>query len=131
MNKNMNTIWAHGHLCDVFHKNETDKKLKSWKNLSGYKNVELKPLTDVIKSPDTDIEAQCRELINASGIAANVWSDDPKYIYIDIDMGDWKHDHRFCDGLMEKVFNLRPEAVNITNDTENDCYGAIHIYKIP
>ena len=57
-------------------------------------------------------------------------------LYIDIQWGDWKHDHGWCDYLIEEFFNKKPEvykvisAVNVTEEDGSDCYSATHIYKI-
>ena len=57
-------------------------------------------------------------------------------LYIDIQWGDWKHDHGWCDYLIEEFFNKKPEiykvvsAVNVTEENGSDCYSATHTYKI-
>ena len=57
-------------------------------------------------------------------------------LHIDIQWGDWKHDHWYADVLIEDFFNKKPEvykvvgAVNVTEENGSDCYSATHIYKI-
>lgn len=57
-------------------------------------------------------------------------------IYVEITWGDWKHDHGWCDYLIEDFFNKKPEiykvigTVNVTEENGSDCYSATHIYKI-
>ena len=57
-------------------------------------------------------------------------------LHIEIQWGDWKHDHGWCDYLIEDFFNQKPEvykvirAVNVTEEDGSDCYSATHIYKI-
>ena len=57
-------------------------------------------------------------------------------LYIDIQWGDWKHDHGWCDSLIEEFFNKKPEiykivgSLNVTEENGSDCYSATHIYKI-
>ena len=57
-------------------------------------------------------------------------------LYIEIDWGDWKHDHLRATYLVEDFFNKKKEvlkvvgAENITEENGSDCYSATHMYKI-
>ena len=56
----------------------------------------------------------------------DVNSDDA--VTVEINNGDWKHDHLFCDDLMEAIdFGLEEEI--LINDSDSDCYSANRIYK--
>ena len=49
-------------------------------------------------------------------------------ISIDIDYGDWKHDHLCCDHIMkENGYTLINEVV--TEEDGSDTYSSIHYYK--
>ena len=49
-------------------------------------------------------------------------------ISIDIDYGDWKHDHIYCDNIMrDNGYTLINEVV--TEEDGSDCYSSIHTYK--
>lgn len=46
---------------------------------------------------------------------------------IEIEWGDWKHDHKFTDDIMEVLgYVLLQEKV--TEEDGSDCYSAIHYY---
>lgn len=57
-------------------------------------------------------------------------------LHIEIQWGDWKHDHWYADCLVEDFFKTKPEVYkvlstkNITEEDGSDCYSATHIYKI-
>ena len=49
-------------------------------------------------------------------------------ISIDIDYGDWKHDHIYCDNIMrDNGYTLIEEIA--TWEDGSDCYSSIHTYK--
>lgn len=53
---------------------------------------------------------------------------------IDIEWGDWKHDHLFADCIVEKKAEENGWALiacmnNITADNGSDCYSAEHEYR--
>ena len=49
-------------------------------------------------------------------------------ISVEIDWGDWKHDHAYCDYLMkERGYVLMDEQV--TEENGSDCYSSIHYYE--
>ena len=50
-------------------------------------------------------------------------------VAIEIEDGDWKHDHNYCKYLMKKLnFNLIGSEV--THETGEDCYNAIHYFIV-
>ena len=57
-------------------------------------------------------------------------------LYINIQWGDWKHDHWYADVLIEDFFKDKDEVreifygINVTEEDGSDCYSATHIYKI-
>lgn len=50
-------------------------------------------------------------------------------VEITIDMGDWKHEHGYADYVMRTHGFVKCGEV-ITEDTDEDCYGSIHYYKV-
>ena len=52
---------------------------------------------------------------------------DTQLIRISISWGDWKHDHGWCDSLME---NIGYEVFNeiLTEENGSDCYSSDHIF---
>ncbi len=46
---------------------------------------------------------------------------------IEIDWGDWKHDHAYIDYLMKKNGFL-PIGERITDEDGSDAYSSVHIY---
>lgn len=57
-------------------------------------------------------------------------------LYIEINWGDWKHDHLRATYLVEDFFSKKKEilkvvgAERITEENGSDCYSATHMYKI-
>jgi len=66
-------------------------------------------------------------LLNEYSISAYVNADySLNTIYIDIDWGDWKHDHLRCDMIMENEgFRLINTKIG---ESDGDCYNATHTY---
>jgi hypothetical protein len=57
-----------------------------------------------------------------------VYPNDFDKVDVNIDCGDWKHDHIVCDELMKaKGWELESESVN--DDDDDDCYSSTHTYK--
>ena len=49
-------------------------------------------------------------------------------VAVDIERGDWKHDHGFADYLVEQVAKPNLAKTILTEDDGSDCYSAIHEY---
>ena len=49
-------------------------------------------------------------------------------VRVNIEWGDWKHEHWRCDLLMNNI-GYKLEDEEITEEDESDTYSAIHIYK--
>lgn len=66
-------------------------------------------------------------LLNEYSISAYVNADySLNTIYIDINWGDWKHDHLCCDKIMENEgYRLIDTKIG---DADGDCYSATHTY---
>ena len=61
-----------------------------------------------------------------NGWEYNEWEDEQ--IEIEIEWGDWKHDHLCCDHIMrENGYTLINEVV--TEENGSDTYSSIHYYR--
>lgn len=61
------------------------------------------------------------------GFSAEVMLEIPNAVCIDIDGGDWKHDHGYADYVMsQNGFQYITEKV--TEETDSDWYSSIHYY---
>lgn len=68
------------------------------------------------------------EKILGNEIGFEVWNYSPDTILVEIIWGDWKHEHRRADWLMEQNgFKLVRQWV--TESDGSDCYSAVHEYR--
>lgn len=51
-----------------------------------------------------------------------------KRIGIEIQWGDWKHDHAYLDYIMAETFPGVKVQTEVTEEDGSDCYSAIHYY---
>ena len=49
-------------------------------------------------------------------------------ICVEINWGDWKHDHLCADWLIEEKFHATNAWKEITEENGSDCFSAIHHY---
>ena len=61
---------------------------------------------------------------------------DPHYpneaeIVVQINWGDWKHDHWRANYLIRENFDLDCDDTVITENDGSDCYSAAHHYHVP
>ncbi len=73
-----------------------------------------------------DVETKMQKLFDKAKVYWEFWEENDQ-IHIDID-GDWKHDHRFCDNLMESLGYTKIDEF-LLEPSEDDWYSARHIYK--
>ena len=69
------------------------------------------------------------EHLKENGIPAEtfVYPNDFNKVDVNIEYGDWKHEHKFCDELMKEMgWKLESECYN--EDFDSDCYSSTHIY---
>ena len=57
----------------------------------------------------------------------DVSSNGEESIRVEIEWGDWKHDHIWCDNLMSYIGYTCGDSV-VTDENGSDCYSAIHYY---
>lgn len=66
------------------------------------------------------------KVLNDNKIYPEIWCDSElPFVYVQIDNGDWKHDHLLARNLLEEA---RFQYVNSceVGDSEDDCYSAVH-----
>ena len=78
-----------------------------------------------------NINQECREVetyLNNQGLWVDVYPHNIlPVIKVNIEWGDWKHDHLRCDYLMEQL-GYMSAGVQTTETDGSDCYSAIHRY---
>jgi len=81
---------------------------------------EKKTIESLIKKANAKFEK------DGSGITADFAG---STAIIEIEWGDWKHDHAYADQVMGSCgFKFIGEMV--TNENGSDCYSSIHYYKM-
>ena len=50
-------------------------------------------------------------------------------VYIDIEWGDWKHEHGYADYIMS-INGFDKITEKLTEEDGSDCYSSIHYYKL-
>lgn len=59
--------------------------------------------------------------------AEDVYTNGEGYTAVTINWGDWKHEHGWCDVLMEYL-SYKKVAESVTEENGSDCYSSIHYY---
>ena len=70
------------------------------------------------------------EYLKEKGIPAEtfVYPNDFNMVDVNIEWGDWKHEHMYCDVLMKELgWELDSECVS--DEDGSDCYCSTHTYK--
>ena len=76
------------------------------------------------QSPPKDVYVDRKKKKN--GIFAEVWEENNE-IKVQIDWGDWKHEHLRCDYLMGEI-GYELQSTVTTEEDGSDCYSALHTY---
>ena len=69
------------------------------------------------------------KLMEENGLYGDVYGDDV-LICIDVEWGDWKHEHMRLDLMIADNFDIKFRAVEVTEEDGSDCYSATHKYVI-
>lgn len=67
------------------------------------------------------------EHLRKNDIWADVYVHDEKTLAVEIERGDWKHDHLKADYIMSNI-GYRNIKQTITEDDGSDCYSAVYLY---
>lgn len=86
---------------------------------------------ECVFSPDytkNHINDTIRSFLNDNGVWADVYSQmEENIVIVNIDRGDWKHDHLWARNLMSYLGYVKVGEV-VTEDDGSDCYSAEHTY---
>ena len=74
----------------------------------------------------TDEIDKILKIMQLAKLYSEIWEENDK-VFAEIPWGDWKHEHLFCDCLMEAL-GYKKKYVNVTEEDGSDCYSAIHCY---
>lgn len=78
------------------------------------------------------IEKEIYDAMRANDMHHEMWvHNDIPVVEIQINFGDWKHGHLFCDYWMEETFKkYHMTKLNeiVTEEDGSDCYSARHRY---
>lgn len=72
-----------------------------------------------------DAVKKIQKVLNDNGIYAFVYDYEDE-IRVEINWGDWKHDHAFADCLIEETFPNATIKTYVTDEDGSDCYSAMH-----
>lgn len=70
---------------------------------------------------------ELQKLLREKNIFGELEEISDKYITLQIDWGDWKHDHNYADYIMSE-FGYYLIGKKITEEDGSDCYSALHYY---
>ena len=73
---------------------------------------------------------EIERLLYDNNICANVWKyDSLPVIQVEIEWGDWKHDHARAKWLIQEE-GYKFIKTDVTDDDGSDCFSAIHYFMI-
>ena len=91
----------------------------------------------VLEKVDSKVEleeicSKVQELLDKEHLYAGVYTfyGFEDLLIVDIEWGDWKHDHGRADWLIEENFNLVRINCVVYDEDGSDCYSAKHYYRI-
>lgn len=108
----------------VFEKDLEDT-LRIWKSFE--EEISVHEVSEFVTAPDSEPLEQVEQLLNACELYYEVYGDNSQFS-IEIEWGDWKHDHGFCDHLIETVFGRKCINEEVTEEDGSDAYSAVHTY---
>lgn len=126
MKKDVYCIIADGHVRHVAKKEDLDEVLQAWRGM--YRDAEAVPMEEAVGTSGPVID-QIRELFEKMEYPYEIYMQGRK-VCIEIEQGDWRHDHRNADDIMETAFGfiLEDETVINEDEDESDWYGSVHTY---
>lgn len=70
---------------------------------------------------------EVEKILKENNLQANVYENELSIICVEINHGDWKHEHLKCKLIMsENGFEQIGE--NIIDENDSDCYSSIHYF---
>lgn len=75
---------------------------------------------------DLQIEREIQKYLDDHDLWGEVSVQDGT-VYVEINWGDWKHEHLRCRYLMNEL-GYQQDYVDVTEEDGSDCYSAIHTY---
>jgi len=86
---------------------------------------------EVVFCPDDTYkgDAKIGHYLSDNGIYADVYTNSEGQVEVQIDWGDWKHDHGWCNNLMSYLGYDEDDMV-VTEEDGSDCYSARHYYSM-
>ena len=85
---------------------------------------------ECVFSPDytkKNIGDTIRSFLNDNGVWAEVYCQTDDNVVVNIDWGDYKHDHMWCEDLM-RYLGYTKVGMDVTDEDGSDCYSAEHTY---
>ena len=69
-----------------------------------------------------------RKYLKDNELDCEVYEHENGCVSVEIEWGDWKHEHRYLDYIMNELgYSLYTE--DVTESDGSDCYSALHYYK--
>ena len=65
--------------------------------------------------------------LNDNGVWADVYCQTDDIVVVNIDWGDYKHDHAWCQELM-RYLGYKRVSFDVTDEDGSDCFSAEHTY---
>lgn len=67
------------------------------------------------------------DIMRDANLHGEVWHENDHAVAVEINWGDWKHEHARLDWLVrEKLPELKSVTEETTEENGSDCYSAIH-----
>jgi len=84
-------------------------------------------MTSILEKNNISVQ-KAYSILESNKIYSEIWCDSElPFIYVQIDNGDWKHEHLLARNLLEENhFQFVNESV--IGDSEDDTYSAVHKY---
>jgi hypothetical protein len=71
---------------------------------------------------------RAEQILRDGDVWADVFPHDEAFIAVEINNGDWKHDHLRAGWLLESAGYTHISEV-VTEEDGSDCYSAIHYFR--
>ncbi len=126
MKQGLKAICSRDKIMQVARPEEETHITKAWRDF--YEDITVKNLQDLVK-PSGDVQSEVHELLAKMQLGYDSYTDCDK-LYIDVNFGDWKHDHAAIDETISTVFGFRKISEYVTEKTGSDNYSATHIYLL-